>query len=622
MRGEVLRRGVAVGVVLGLAAAAETLRTTSALRLGPWLPAFELTALFVLCFGAIGLAIGLLCSAVPRLGGARVLWPLTVLAIAFAAWNEGARHVALLDTWRYAARVAIGLGAIAVVAYGWRRTAATSRRLRSVEACLAGLLLPAAIGALLYASRPLPAPGDAATAGGVLALAPRFAPEPEAALAIAHDAQRPRVLLIGVDGLSWDRLERGIAAGRLPTFAKLIAQGVAAPLRSERPTYSPRLWTSMLTGVPAEQHGIEDFYLLQVPRLGVQNLRMQRSFGPMRLLLERSGELRFVPVTSSLRRRKALWNLADEAGLRSAVVGLWATWPPEALRHGAVVSDHASVARQREWLDRGKASESAEVTTWPPALAERLAPLQRTPDSVTRAELEEFVSVDDAAWDAFQSLTHFSKQERLSAFRSSHLNDAFYARAAATLWSEDRPDLLVVYLRAVDELSHFFLEAGVPEASELGWSDADVRRFGGVVDAAHAWTDRAIAPLVATALADGDTLVALVSDHGWSREASGRWNHNDAPPGVLVLAGAGVCESGCAPLDASIYDVAPTLLARLGLPLSDELVGRPLDAAFETPRPVRRVAAYGAPLAASRAVASGADGALREKLEALGYVRE
>lgn len=619
---EVLRRGAAVGVALGLAAAAETVRSTPALRLGPAPPALELASLFVLCFGAIGLAIGAVGSAIPRLGGARVLWPLAALAIAFAAWNEGVRHLPTLDAWRHAGRGAIGLGAIAVVARGGLGRAPASRRLRILEALLAALLLPAGIGAALYASRPLPAAGGEATAGGVIALAPRFAPEPDAAWAPAGDTDRPRVLLIGVDGLSWDRLQRGIEAGRLPAFAKLVADGVSGPLRSEKPTYSPRLWTSMLTGVPAEQHGIEDFYLLQLPRLGVESLHLRRSFGPMRILLERSGELRFVPVTSSLRRRKALWNLADEAGLRSAVVGLWATWPPEALRHGAVVSDHASVARQREWLDRGKASESAEVTTWPPALGARLAPLQRAPDSVTREELARFVVVDDATWESFQSIAHFSKQERLSAFRSSHLNDSFYARAAETLWNEDRPDLLVLYLRAVDELSHFFLEASVPEASALGWSDADVRRFAGVVDAAYAWTDRAIAPLVDAGLADGDTLIVLVSDHGWEREANGRWNHNEAPPGVLVLAGAGVCRSGCPSLDASIYDIAPTLLTRLGLPLSDELAGHPLDAAFESPRPVRRVAAYGAPLAAPRAVASGSDGALREKLEALGYTRE
>jgi arylsulfatase A-like enzyme len=330
-------------------------------------------------------------------------------------------------------------------------------------------------------------------------------------------------------------------------------------------------------------------------------------------------------VTSSLRRRKALWNLADEAGLASAVVGMWATWPPEPLRHGQIVSDHASLARQQEWLDRGKASESAAdgTTTWPPGLAVQLAPLQRPARQVTREELAAFVAVDDALWNEFESLDRFSKQVPLSAFRSSHLNDAFHARAAEQIWRESRPDLLVLYLRAVDELSHFFYEAGVPEAAQLGWSDADVRRYAGVVDNAYAWTDRLIAPLVAEALAGGDTLVVLASDHGWAREADGRYNHNDAPPGVLILAGAGVCTEHCPPLrDPTVYDVAPTLLSRLGLPLSAELVGRPLDEAFTAPRHSARVPAYGGRLGPARAVASENDGVLREKLEALGYVRE
>jgi arylsulfatase A-like enzyme len=142
------------------------------------------------------------------------------------------------------------------------------------------------------------------------------------------------------------------------------------------------------------------------------------------------------------------------------------------------------------------------------------------------------------------------------------------------------------------------------------------------VDNAYAATDRAIAPLVDAALASGDTLVVVVSDHGWEREPSGRYNHNYAPPGILLVAGAGVCAHDCAPLrDPSIYDVAPTVLERLGLPLSAELVGRPLREAFAAPRDTARVASYGAPLGASRAVASGADAEMREKLEALGYVR-
>jgi hypothetical protein len=625
MRWDFVGRGAAIGVALGLAAAAETARSTPALHpaaagLGPPL---ELAALFTAIYAALGAAIGLAFAALGRLGRvaeARALWPIVLLAVGFAIWNEAVRRVEWLDAARHVGRIALVLAAVVVAARSLRRAPAPPGLLR-FERALVLALVPAALGVAAYASRGLPASSDASAPRDVLAFAPRFAAEPPEAFARTNAPNRPRVLLIGLDGADWVRIERGVAAGRLPTFATLLARGVAAPLRSAEPTYSPRIWTSIATGATPAEHGIESFYLEQLPRLGVESLQLRRGLGVARAALEAAGELRFVPVTSSLRRRKALWNLADEAGLRSAVIGLWATWPPEALEHGVVVSDHASLARQQEWLDRGKTSAEAQVTTWPPELAKELAPLQRPADSVTREELARFVALDDETWRAFEATRRFSKEVPLSAFRSSHLNDHFHARAAEWIWRERRPDLLFLYLRAVDELSHFFFEAGVPEAESLGWSREDARRFGGVVDAAYEATDRALASLVGDALADGETLVVLVSDHGWERERDGRYDHNDAPPGIVVFAGAGVCTEACPPLDdPSIYDIAPTLLERLGLPISEELRGRPLREAFATPRDATRVATYGARLGGSRAVASQHDAALREKLEALGYV--
>ena len=46
-------------------------------------------------------------------------------------------------------------------------------------------------------------------------------------------------------------------------------------------------------------------------------------------------------MTSDLRRVKALWNIASDRGLDVAVVGWWATWPPETVR-GSIVSDRTS----------------------------------------------------------------------------------------------------------------------------------------------------------------------------------------------------------------------------------------------------------------------------------------
>jgi hypothetical protein len=413
-----------------------------------------------------------------------------------------------------------------------------------------------------------------------------------------------------------------VATGRLPTFERLLLGGRRAPLGTLYPTHSPLIWNTIATGVAPEEHGIEDFYMTQLPRLDVELLRIPQSLDLLEDSLDGLGELRRVPVTSSLRRRKAIWNLADEAGLRSAVIGFWASWPPEPLAHGVVVSDHASLAKRQEWLDRGKTSRfTSGSTTHPAGLEAELAPLQRSPDSVTREELARFLPVDDTLWREFQEVREFSKEVDLSAFRSSHLNDAFYFAAARRLWESQRPDLLFVYVKAVDELSHFFYEAGVPEAAQLGRSPEEIARYGGVVDRVYEWTDAELAPLVDAVDRDGDAVLVVVSDHGWEREPDGGYNHNFRPPGILLVYGAGVCAKQCPPIgDATVFDVAPTVLERLRLPLSEELRGRPLVEAFDEARPLVRVPQYGRPLGRARNVASDVDAELTEKLEALGYV--
>jgi predicted AlkP superfamily phosphohydrolase/phosphomutase len=552
-----------------------------------------------------------------------LLWPLAALGLTFTLFNSAVLRSTVPESWKLGGRGALALLAISVLVHAfWHRAGAPSSTFRRLERGLALMLLPALLAAVVgWRGEPL------ATAevgeGDLIALAPRFAPEPPEVYPGIGEAERLRVILLGIDGASWERIDAGIAAGRLPTFARLRDRGVHAPLETLFPTYSPAIWTSMVTGVGPSEHGIRDFYLTQLPQLGVENFRLRPGFSAARRVLAALDELRYVPVTSSLRRRKALWNLADEAGLRSAVLGLWATWPPEPLQHGVVVSDHASLAKRYEWADREKTSRlTVGVTTSPADLAQRLARFQRSPESVTREELSQFLAVDDDLWREFRGVRRFSKQVRLSAFRSSHLNDAYYAEAAQLLWREQRPHLMVVYLRAVDELSHFFYEAGVPEARELGYSKQEIARYGAVVDSAYRWTDRAIAPLVEAVERDGRTLLVVVSDHGWEKESDGGYDHNHAPPGILILYGAGVCRSSCPSLASpSIYDVAPTILARLALPISEELVGRSLDEAFERPARTRHVAQYGGRLNRARSVASGLDQQLTNKLEALGYLR-
>jgi hypothetical protein len=625
---EVAIRATAIGALLGGVVALDTLWATPNLSTASAkgaLIAGPLALPYVIAAWGLAAALGLAGALLSRLGlagerlvSAPVLWTIALGVLLYGTLNETARVYHELEPVKRPLRVALAIGAALLVGRGLLRRPRRHPTLLGVERGLALLGLLALVGSGLY----LRTPGTTgSTPVDVASLAPRFEPEPPGILDAARADSPLRVLLVGLDGAGWERIDRGIENGSLPTFARLTEGGIRASLRTVVPTYSPAIWTTIATGVPAEAHGVEVFYLMQVPRLGIDDLRLRRAADWAEETLDAFGELRRVPVTSSLRRRKAIWNLADEAGLRAGVLGLWATWPPEPLVHGFVVSDHASLARRQEWIDRRKLSKLDEaLTTHPQELEKRLAPLQRPRDSITREELGQFLPMDDGVWKKFQATHRFSKGVDLSAFRSTHLNDAFYFAAAQTLWENEHPDLMIVYAKAIDELGHFFFEAGVPEAPALGWSAPAISRFGGVVDRTYAWMDRQIAPLVDAVDRDGHTLLVVVSDHGWAREADGGYNHNDGPPGILILYGAGLCRSGCAPLrDPSVYDVAPTLLERLQLPISEELVGRPLVEAFERPHPLVRTTRYGGPLHVGGGVPSAIDAELMEKLDALGY---
>lgn len=624
-----LRAG-ALGSVAGVVATLAISMNTEALRAAPskaFLLAGPVVLFFVTIFGLLVVGFAAFGVVAQRLGAAGggfttpgFLWSMLALACAFVALEHLRETIEWMQLARGPLRVVLGAGAAVVIWRAWRESGdGVSPSVLHAERFAVLLLLPATILAGLYYRIPREAVGGPVDAGSVIALAPHFESEPPGTIDAL--AKRPRILLLGIDGASWDRIDKGVAAGKLPTFARLVGAGRRAPLQTLRPTESPAIWTSMVTGVAPRVHGIDTFYMFQIPRLGLQRLDIPRSLDLVEEFLTGIGELVRVPVTSSLRRRKALWNLVDEAGLSTAVLGLWATWPPEPLDHGLVVSDHASVAKRREWLDRRKTSALTVGTTmYPPTLERRLGRYQRSPESVTRSDLEQFIPVDDETWRRFGQATTFSKDRPLSAFRATHLSDAFIFDAATEVWESDRPDLMIAYVRAIDDLSHFFYEASVAEAQELGFDAEEITMYGGVVDRVYEWTDRRMARLVEMVDAEPGTLLIIVSDHGWEKEADGRYNHRFAPPGIVLFYGADVCTHGCHPLpELSIYDIAPTVLERLGLPLSSELLGSPVPA-FSSPNPVTRVAHYGRPVGDAAGIVSADDSAMLEKLRALGYL--
>ena len=130
-----------------------------------------------------------------------------------------------------------------------------------------------------------------------------------------------RVLLVAVEGFDWDYVEPLLAAGQLPNLAKLrdhlkvvpIAGGADSPLAPPG-MHPPKTWASIFTGHHPASHSV------QLMPLDVTNSYDE------------------IPITSIHRRKLALWEILSGAGIKSAVVGNWGTWPAEWV-NGYLVSD-------------------------------------------------------------------------------------------------------------------------------------------------------------------------------------------------------------------------------------------------------------------------------------------
>jgi hypothetical protein len=334
--------------------------------------------------------------------------------------------------------------------------------------------------------------------------------------------------------------------------------------------------------------------------------------------------VRTVQVESRDRHVPALWNIASARGRSVDVVGWWCTWPAEAVR-GTLVSDFLFFASTRRLLakagvpdivlDEGAVSPGPDVDL----LAEPLARSWQ----LTADELARFVPRDSprfAAHLAAPARVQALADPPLTILKDTYLQNVPHFAAARALAAR-RHDLLLVYTNFVDAVEHKFWRwyepARFPEATP-----EDVADFGDTIPRAYAWVDAQIGEILKRV--GDDAVVLVLSDHGHHAAKPGgvfSGEHTDAPPGILVAAGPGVPQ-GVTVGDATLLDIAPTVLALLGLPVADDMPGRVLRELMPGHREGPRIASYrDVPRDTAAVPAAGAlDPAVRERLRALGYL--
>jgi predicted AlkP superfamily phosphohydrolase/phosphomutase len=125
-------------------------------------------------------------------------------------------------------------------------------------------------------------------------------------------SQRYKVIIVGLDGATFDLIRPWAAEGQLPTFNHLLTFGAHGTLLSTMQPASPPAWASFRTGTNPGKHGVFDFSRLDVGR-------------------------KFMPVTSHSVDGVPFWALAGEAGKQVCIVNVPFTYPPSEV-NGVMIS--------------------------------------------------------------------------------------------------------------------------------------------------------------------------------------------------------------------------------------------------------------------------------------------
>ncbi len=141
-------------------------------------------------------------------------------------------------------------------------------------------------------------------------------------------AASQKLIILGIDGMDPDLLNKFVAEGKMPNFARLAAEGSYRRLTTSIPPQSPVAWSNLITGMNAGGHGIFDF-IHRDPKTFQLYFSTSRVEGPKHSLHVGSW---VIPLGSGsaeqLRQGKAFWEILDKHSVPNYVYRIPANFPP------------------------------------------------------------------------------------------------------------------------------------------------------------------------------------------------------------------------------------------------------------------------------------------------------
>jgi predicted AlkP superfamily phosphohydrolase/phosphomutase len=260
------------------------------------------------------------------------------------------------------------------------------------------------------------------------------------------------VLVMGLDGATFDLILPWVKAGSLPVFAKIMQEGVYGELQSTIHPMSSIAWPSFMTGMNPGKHGIFD----------------------VTEQLANSYEITFTSGAS--RFGKTVWKILSEAGKKVGVINVPMTYPPEEV-NGYLIAGMDSPGIDSNFV-------------YPKELWDEIK------KNVGEYVIEHGNPMGNKSLDEFAKDILYSLERRYALFNYLQQNYP--------------TDLSVVVFVAPDRSHHFFWK--YMEDEKLSKGKAGRSGYHNVIPSVYQRLDTLIGEVIARL--DSNTVLMIMSDHG------------------------------------------------------------------------------------------------------------
>jgi len=263
---------------------------------------------------------------------------------------------------------------------------------------------------------------------------------------------RQRVLVIGLDGATFDVLLPLVKRGKMPNLKKLIENGVVGELMSVIPPNSCSAWSSFATGLNPGNHGIYEFVV-----------RRDKSYD-------------VYPVNASHRDGKDLWYILSERGMKVALINVPYTYPPRKI-NGIIIT--------------GLGTPSGANFVYPPHLRETIEKV------ANGYEMEATAMYPEGREKIVLGEIFKVTRKRMKVVRY--------------IMNLDKWDFFMVVFTGTDRLQHalwHFLDKNHP-----CYNEKRARKIRRTIIAYYSEIDKYIGEIVKK---NKDAIIVIVSDHGFA----------------------------------------------------------------------------------------------------------